>query len=187
MKKRTIVSIVISVSLGLLSGCATVKKAPANDMLTAIKVPENQVLTLKLHAVGVQIYECHPTKADASQFEWEFKAPRADLFDYAGRKVGRHYEGPTWEYADSSKVVGELKVKQPARNSKDIPWLLLSARSTSGSGVLGLTKSIQRLYTQGGNVPEPRCTASEQGKEVSIGYKATYYFYQERSNQVPGV
>ena len=187
MKKREIISIMSIMWLGILGGCATVEKVPATDIFSAIKVPENQVLTLKLHAVGVQIYECRPTKNDVTQFEWEFKAPHADLFDYAGRKVGRHYEGPTWEYADNSTVTGELKVKQPARNNNDIPWLLLSARSTSGSGALRSTKSIQRLYTQGGNVSEPHCTASEQGKEVSIAYKATYYFYQDRSNQTPGV
>ncbi len=68
------------------------------------EIPANQTLALTLDARGVQIYECRAVAGDPAKYEWAFKAPEADLFDAQGRKVGRHYAGPTWELADGSKV-----------------------------------------------------------------------------------
>jgi len=91
-------------------------------------------MVLEARAVGVQIYECTQTSEDPARYEWTFKAPDAELFDSAGRKIGKHYAGPTWESNDGSKVVGEVKARYDGPDSNGIPWLLLSAKTTSGAG-----------------------------------------------------
>jgi hypothetical protein len=134
------------------------------------------VLAFELQATGVQIYECRATKDDPSRFEWVFKAPEADLLDAAGKLVGRHYGGPTWEGADGSKVVGEVKAKDTSFSTGSIPWLLLGAKDTSGVGLFSSVKSIQRLNTTGGAAPA-EATPAQAGREARVPYTATYAFY----------
>jgi hypothetical protein len=163
----------------LLASCATSQLAtvPVSDNL---RVSATQTLSLETHAIGVQIYDCKPGKDDPARFEWVFRAPEADLFDVAGKKIGKHYAGPTWESNDGSKVVGEIKARDDGPDPNAIPWLLLSAKSTSGDGVLGKTVSVQRVRTVGGKAPVAGCSQAEAGKEVRVPYSATYYFYVAR-------
>lgn len=142
-----------------------------------LRTPETEVLSLETEATGVQVYECNAGKDEPTRFEWIFKAPEADLFDKAGNKIGKHYAGPTWESNDGSKVVGEVKAKDNGPDPNAIPWLLLSAKSTSGTGVLGRVKSIQRLHTVGGRAPAGACGQAEAGQIARVPYKATYDFY----------
>jgi hypothetical protein len=90
------------------------------------------VLSLEAQATDVQIYECNASKTDPTRFEWVFKAPEADLFDSVGRKIGKHYAGPTWESNDGSKVQGEVKARDDGPDANAIPWLLLNAKNTVG-------------------------------------------------------
>src|SRR6266704_1241294 len=85
------------------------------------------------------------------------KVPEADLFDLSGKKIGKHYAGPTWESNDGSKVVGEVKARDDGPAPTAIPWLLLRAKSTSGNGAFSRTQAIQRLYTVGGQAPAESC------------------------------
>lgn len=162
-----------------LAGCASspmpLDKTPV--VPDALKVPSGQVLSQAFRATGIQIYECRQNKDDAQKFEWVFKAPEATLLDGAGNKVGKHYEGPTWESNDGSKVVGEVKGKDNGPDAAAIPWLLLSAKTVSGKGIFGPTQSIQRLYTTAGKAPAAECTAKLKGAEERVPYTATYYFY----------
>jgi len=128
----------------------------------------------------VQIYDCKPNKDDPARFEWVFRAPEAELFDAAGKNIGKHYAGPTWESNDGSKVVGEVKARDNSPDPNAIPWLLLSAKSTSGNGVFSQTQSIQRVHTAGGNAPAAGCSQAQAGKELRVPYKAMYYFYRAR-------
>src|ERR1700675_4387670 len=73
-----------------------------------LRPPAEQVLILTAQAKGVQIYICSMDDADSTRFKWTFVAPEAELFDEAGKKIGTHYAGPTWEALDGSKVVGVL-------------------------------------------------------------------------------
>ncbi|HTG02321.1 MAG TPA: DUF3455 domain-containing protein, partial [Nitrospirota bacterium] len=135
-------------------------------------------LSLEAQGVGVQIYTCEAVKDNPTRYEWIFKAPDAELFDNAGNKIGRHYAGPTWEALDGSRVIGEVRAKDNGPDPDAIPWLLLSAKSTSGSGAFSRTQSVQRLYTVGGKAPAEGCNGQEQaGKEARVAYKAKYYFY----------
>src|SRR5256885_16533695 len=135
---------------GILAGCAASNVATNPLAPENLKVPAGQTLALGPPATGVQIYECGATKTEPARFEWVFKAPEADLFDLSGKKIGKHYAGPTWESNDGSKVVGEVKARDDGPAPTAIPWLLLAAKSTSGNGVFSRTQSIQRLYTVGG-------------------------------------
>ena len=51
-------------------------------------------------------------------------------------------------YLDGSLVVGEVVQRSAVQGA--IPWLLLRARSTDGSGVFKNVKYIQRVDTVGG-------------------------------------
>ena len=161
----------------LASAGATSNAATIADVPEALKVQANEKLSLEAHATGVQIYECKASKDDPLKFEWAFKAPEAELFDSAGKRIGKHYAGPTWESNDGSKVVGEVKAKDAGPDANAIPWLLLSAKSTTGEGVFAHTQSIQRLHTVGGKAPADGCNQALMGKEARVPYKATYFFY----------
>src|SRR5271167_4242667 len=80
----------------------------------AIGVPAGQVLAITAHAVGVQIYACMAGDTDPSHYAWILKGPKATLRSAAGKVLGTHYAGPTWEGRDGSKVVGEVVEKAAA-------------------------------------------------------------------------
>jgi len=167
----------LTVLVALVAGTAptwagTIPLVPEN-----LRTPATEVLSLAAEATGVQIYECNASKDEPTRFEWIFKAPEADLFDKAGNKIGKHYAGPTWELNDGSKVVGEVKARDNGPDPTAIPWLLMSAKSTSGTGVFSQVKSIQRLRTVGGRAPTEACSKAQAGKVTGVAYKATYHFY----------
>src|SRR5437667_5003651 len=159
---------------GILAGCAASNVGTNPLVPENLKVPAGQTLSLVSPATGVQIYECGATKTEPARFEWVFKAPEADLFDLSGKKIGKHYAGPTWASNDGSKVVGEVKARDDGPDVNAIPWLLLSAKSTSGVGALGKTVSVQRLQTVGGKAPSGGCSPSQADKEVRVPYSAMY-------------
>src|SRR5258708_408136 len=154
---------------------AGARAAPTASGHPSARAP--QTLSLVSSATGVLIYESSAGKTDPAKFEWAFKAPEADLFDLSGRKTGKHYAGPTWESNDGSKVVGEVKARDDGPDANAIPWLLLSAKTTSGAGVFGQTKSIQRLHTAGGKAPAETCDRAQLGKQARGAHRATDYFY----------
>jgi len=164
----------------ILAGCAASNVGTNPLVPDNLRVPDTQMLSLVTPATGVQIYECSASKTDPTRFEWAFKAPQADLLDGSGRKIGKHYAGPSWESNDGSKVIGEVKARDDGPAASAIPWLLLSAKSTSGNGVFGRTQGIQRLYTVGGKAPADGCNRAQRGRETRVPYKATYYFYVAR-------
>ncbi|WP_296001794.1 DUF3455 domain-containing protein [Rugamonas sp.] len=142
-----------------------------------LQVAPGQKLVLDVRGVGVQIYVCSALAADASRFEWHFKAPEAELYEGDGRKVGKHYAGPTWESNDGSKVVGAVKAHQDDARGAAIPWLLLNAKSTQGAGMFGKVDAIQRLATEGGLAPKDGCGAAQLGQELRVPYQAVYRFF----------
>jgi hypothetical protein len=180
MGKRCLKAFFKITLVALLAGCATATTGVIMAVPEALIVPAGQILSLEAKAAGVQIYECRAGKDDRMRFEWVFKAPEAELFDRAGYSIGRHYAGPTWESDDGSKVVGEVRAKDSGPDPNAIPWLLLSAKSTSGNGVFSQTQSIQRLYTAGGTAPAEGCSKAQEGKELRVPYTAKYYFYIAR-------
>ena len=161
----------------LIVACVNALAETIPEVPDSLKTSKTEVASLEAQGKGVQIYECKAGTDAAKRFEWVFKAPEAELFDNTGRIIGKHYAGPTWESTDGSKVAGEIKGQDSGPDPNAIPWLLLTAKSTSGKGVFSRVTSIQRLNTSGGKAPAGGCNQSLVDQEIRIPYKATYYFY----------
>jgi hypothetical protein len=143
-----------------------------------IAVPPSYKLLFKMEARGVQIYKA--VEARPGKLEWVLEAPLADLLGDQGAKAGSHYDGPSWEAADGSKVVRDKaeEVKSaPAPNPQaDIPWLLVKVKAAEGKdGTLSPTVYVQRLQTVGGKAPAE--SPKRAGTKVGLAYRAVYYFY----------
>jgi hypothetical protein len=143
----------------------------------AIQVPEGQRLLVEARATGVQIYICQASADDSAQYEWTLKGLEAELVNQQGQVIGDHYDGPTWESKDGSKVTAQAAAKVDAPQGDGIPWLLLEAQPQSESGVFSQVAWVQRLNTEGGEAPESGCDQASQNREVRVDYVADYYFY----------
>jgi hypothetical protein len=148
---------------------------------TEIQVGDGNKVFLVGHAVGVQIYSCN---AIAGGFTWGFVAPRADLYDDNGKLIVTHFGGPTWQAIDGSKVVGRRVGDGVTVDASAIPWLLLSAASTSagldGARLVGTT-FIQRIATTGGLTPPAAdCNAETAATVDEVPYTADYYFWKAK-------
>lgn len=152
--------------LVLVAGCAGTVQVPEK-----LNPGASESLALVVPAKGDQVYECRDSK-------WVFVAPEAELFDKAGKKIGRHYAGPHWEAADGSKVLGAVKERADAPAAGAIPWLLLSTKSVGGEGAFSKVTSIQRVATAGGVAPAGDC--SQAGAKARVPYTANYYFFTAR-------
>lgn len=145
------------------------------DVPDNLKAPEGEDVILIGHATGVQIYVCQSSEQGSS---WVLKAPEAELTDEAGKTIIHHSAGPTWKHIDGSEVTGKVAAKHDAVKADAIPWLLLSAASHSGQGIMTRVTSIQRIHTEGGLPPQAsECNASANGRESKSTYSADYYFY----------
>jgi hypothetical protein len=156
----------------------------------ALAVPAGATLALHYQGTGVQIYTCTPSggaggaagsgaDGGAISYSWVLKGPDAKLYDASGAQVGTHGIGPEWTSSDGS-VVNGTKVEQvsaPPATPAAIPWLLLRASSTTGTGVFTNVTYVQRLNTTGGVAPATGCGASTSGTDTSVAYTADYYFY----------
>ena len=152
---------------GLFAGAA---QAEGVDNLPAAIAIKGGVPVAQLQGAGAQIYIC--AKDAAGALSWTFREPVAALLE-DGKTVGRHFVGPTWEFADGSRVVGEQVGKAPGGTAKDIAWLKLSVKETPKSGVAAGATSVLRIDTKGG-VFAGAC--DREGELHSEPYTATYIF-----------
>ncbi len=158
--------LVAAIAAGLAISSAAVAQVP-----NEIAAPgESTVVTL--HAQGAQ-HECKA--ASDGKLTWIFREPIAALL-LDGKTVGRHYAGPTWEYADGSAVMGKVAANVPAKSASDIPWLKLTVTEHRGDGMLSSVTTVQRINTQGGTSPG-NCNAA--GSLRSVAYSADYVFLKK--------
>jgi hypothetical protein len=73
-----------------------------------------------------------------------------------------------------------VKARADAPGGRSIPWLLLEAKTTSGTGVFSRVTSIQRTDTVDGLAPETGCDAQHLGARQASPYRAVYSFYARR-------
>ena len=167
----------ISLAAGLLvAGAAMAQIPPA-----IATVGEATVVTL--HAEGVQVYECKTGGDNAGsdkpgsdhKLVWTLREPIATLL-LAGKTVGRHYAGPTWQHVDGSSVVGKVVANAPGKTPTDIPWLKLQATTRKGQGMLSGVATVQRINTQGGVHGGP---CDKARTFYSAPYSADYVFLQK--------
>jgi hypothetical protein len=163
-----------------LAGSASAKGKPTGDkpVPPELNPPASAALLFELGARGVQIYACEATANDPAAFVWTFKGPEAELLNARGEVVGTHFGGPTWQANDGSAVVAAVAARADAPTPKKaIPWLLLEAKSHTGSGAFATVTHIQRLDTVGGVAPKKGCDADHEGEVARVPYKATYAFF----------
>ena len=162
----------------MLASLAVAAIAAASAVVPpSLAVPAAATLSLRAEGRGVQIYVCGAKPDQAGAYGWSFKAPLATLYGADGQVVGKHYAGPSWEGGDGGKVVGALVAKAPSPDASAIDWLLLSAKSANGVGVLGKTAYVQRVRTVGGRAPDQGCSGANLGAEAQVPYTAEYDFY----------
>jgi hypothetical protein len=140
-----------------------------SDLPPTLDVPAGNQIEFQAHGVGVQIY-----KWSAASSSWVFQAPSAVLFHGEGHVVGIHYAGPTWQSTDGSTVVG-TKIGAVTVDPTAIPWLLLSAKTTTGPGIFADVTFVQRIETKGGLAPATPGTFD--GEMALVPYSAEYLFY----------
>ncbi len=155
--------------LGLMGSLAAAQAEGVENLPAAIAVKAG-VPVAQLHAAGAQIYVCAENAAGA--LNWTFREPVATLLE-EGKTVGRHFVGPTWEFVDGSRVVGELVSKAPGTTAKDIPWLKLSVKDPPKSGPAAGATSVLRIDTKGGAF-EGACDSEDELHAEP--YTATYLF-----------
>ena len=156
--------------LALMGSFAAAAQAEGVENLPATIAVKAGVPVAQLQAAGAQIYVC--AKNAAGALNWTFREPLATLLE-EGKTVGRHFVGPTWEFADGSRVVGEVVGKAPGATAKDIAWLKLSVKEPPKSGLAAGATSVLRIDTKGG-VFEGACDS--EGELHSEPYAATYIF-----------
>lgn len=130
---------------------------------------------IEAFAKGVQIYTC---KATGSSYAWTLKGPDATLSDAKGHAIGKHFAGPSWQAADGSVVVGETLNASPPPDAGAVAWLVLRAKSHSGSGEMASVQYIVRTRTEGGVAPAAGCDATHADKEVRVPYSAIYLLFR---------
>jgi Protein of unknown function (DUF3455) len=138
--------------------------------------PPSQHAILTVTGKGVQIYTCQQAAAP----QWVFQAPEATLLNAAGDTVGTHAAGPIWRSNDGSTVKGDLLQKGASPEPGAIPWLLLKASTTTGSGVMTRVEFIRRSDTHGGIAPTTGCDAQHLTAVSRVPYTATYTFYSAK-------
>jgi hypothetical protein len=142
---------------------------------TALAVPAGAKVVARFHATGAQVYAC--TSA-AGLYSWLLARPDATLADASGAVAGSHGAGPSWKSNDGSSVVGKKLAQAAAPDAGAVPWLLLGATSTTGTGQFTGVTFVQRVATKGGLAPATGCDATHLGTEARANYSADYYFYK---------
>jgi hypothetical protein len=176
MRWIAVSGLVVVAGCGMLSLGAFTRVPIPSEIAPAANLKLDRVVA----ATGTQIYRCDPKKDAPGQFEWVFQAPEATLREPAGKYLGKHYAGPTWEADDGSKIVGTVEARRDAPDGKSIPWLRLATRSTGSPGLFANVTTVLRVGTSGGGQPLARCNDVEQGKIVRVPYTADYNFYVTR-------
>jgi hypothetical protein len=138
-----------------------------------LDVPDGQAFFFAAHARGVQIYESQKGGIP-NTYAWALKGPEANLFDNGGKRIGKHFAGPTWETRDGSKVVGKRVVSVDSPRAGDIPWLLLKSESAS-TGRMSEVSYVMRVDTFGGLAPAE--APAKERQEARVKYEATYLFF----------
>jgi Protein of unknown function (DUF3455) len=159
----------LSAAFGVLAALTVPAPARAAEVPAAVASGVKGEI-MKLHAEGVQIYEC---KAEAGKAAaWTFREPLAVLMK-DGATVGRHYGGPSWELASGGAIAGKVDGQAPGSAAGDIKLLRLNVTERRGEGELTKASVIQRLETRGGAFAGPCETPGALHLEP---YSAEYVF-----------
>ncbi len=163
----------------------TTAPAGADEVKKNLDWLKTRRLVRKLHASGVQHYECNGK-------EWVAQGPSAILTDEKGKLAAIHYSCespvlpepgkprarvPQWNFFDQSTAsVIEAVDKKAAKNAGAVPYLALKIES-NGKGPISQADHVLRVETVGGTPPAKDCkTLADSGKWFSANYRADYEF-----------
>jgi hypothetical protein len=156
----------------LLLGVPACALADDKPLPAAIAAP-GETVVLKVHAIGLQYYDCKP--GTDGKLAWTFNSPQATLM-VNDKVVGHHAPGPTWELADGSSITAKTAGNAPGAGPNDVAWLKLEVNSHKGSGQLSDVATVQRINTVGG-VLKGACDNDKLGR--GMPYSADYVFLRK--------
>jgi hypothetical protein len=173
-------SLFTAMVLSAVLAAASAQPEPG-DLPPEIRVPEGHRLLVRMKAKGVQVYKA--VEGTGGALEWRQVGPLAELSDGKGSKLGTHYDGPSWEASDGSRVVRDdsEKVKQvdAPKPTTDVPWLLIKVKTDdpaeAKAGMFSKVVYVQRVITSGGKAPTER--PKRKDSRIGVPYQATYYFW----------
>ena len=184
MNLRTPTSPLLAVTAALsMAACTTNGGMPpmpfAQDSLPAsVQVPTGHQVAFETAAAGEVTYECRAKKNMASEFEWVFVSPKAELKSRTGEKLGTYYGPPaTWDFNDGAKVSGAQQSVAP-NGIGNLPLQLVKAQPAVGNGMAQGVSYVQRVATWGGVAPAMPCNASNMGSQQVVTYSADYIFWK---------
>jgi hypothetical protein len=179
MTLRTLMALAAAAGLAACSGMGAKPMVYSQAGLPdPVKVPTGHGVAMETVGAGSITYECRAKAGMAGQFEWAFIGPDAKLTDRGGKQVGKYYGPPaTWESMDGSKVTATQVAVAP-NGASNIPYQLVKANPSMGSGAMQGVSYIQRVATQGGIAPAMACDASSAGQKQVVRYQADYIFYR---------
>jgi Protein of unknown function (DUF3455) len=172
----------------LLTGCATLDTAiapPASSTIIdqstlpeSIQIPPQHSLVLDAPGAGQVSYRCRPKASDASQFEWGFIGPEAQLMDRGGAVIGRYFGPPTtWLHNDGSSV-GGFPLRVSLNGPGNLPLQIIQAVQKQAPGVLANVSIVQRLNTEGGLAADLACGSAQVGQVQTVTFTADYLFWR---------
>ena len=143
-----------------------------------VPLPENTSIVLSVVGEGAQIYGSKVNAVGA--YEWTLRAPEAQLKNLSGEVLGKHYGGPAWSLNDGSQLIGNLPpLKTVVADGRNIPWLLVAAKTRSEAGFLSTVDYVARIATSGGVAPE---VAPKGPADIArVEYRAVYLFLRKQA------
>jgi hypothetical protein len=175
--QTTVVAAAVATAL-MLSACAGMSKFDQQGLPAAVQVPTGHRVAMETVGAGEITYECKAKKDAADQFEWTFIGPDAVLSDRSGKAVGKYFGPPaTWQSNDGSKLTATQLAVAPA-GAGNIPYQLVKANPSVGSGEMFGISHIQRVATKGGVAPAAPCAAANAGSKQKVQYQADYIFWK---------
>ncbi len=167
----------------LLVCCTLACFGQSDSIPPAIQTPpDSSRLILHVYAKGVQAYICQQDPKDTSHYVWTLTGPRAGLYpdNSYQNEFGRHYfnaaKQAVWENKEGSSITGIKLHQADSPDPLAIPWLLVKAVGTKGTGILSPVVYIQRINTVGGKAPAT-ATRQDNGRKEESAYTAEYLFY----------
>ena len=140
-----------------------------------IPLPENTSIVLAVVGEGVQIYESKPNSTGT--YAWALKAPEAELQKLDRRSSRKALRGTNLVSERWKPIGGQFAAAQGgnAPEGRNIPWLLVAAKSRSDAGLLSKIDYVVRIATSGGVAPEEAPQKSDRYRQSEVSSRSIYF------------